>query len=362
MHKACLIALLSVTILSGCSEQTAESMLRDYTQRVSNAIDHPIDLKPHQAHYPILPPRRERRVEIPELREGLIDVLRFRHCDLLPLISERNSNLGRVMTPSQILQYELRFLPAIQQCEEYLLTRISEKADLIPLLVRVQEIRQHKETQLPFVIWNALYTSPEMEQQFSRSSAPLPLELTGQISHIQQTLDPFLVIAQVTQKTSNALDVEFIRSIESYYEQLYRTELGSQWLRSVSLLTETMSAVADGIEQRLEERPICFNRQPNNRSTIIQNVFRNFYASEFQPYLASIDQFGQHWISLQKRLLSDLPIPASSADYFSKIFDKNNRDGLMYAYDQAKLRHISAWQKLFDHCGMTVSNVMVDNL
>ncbi|TVQ69178.1 MAG: DUF3080 family protein [Oceanospirillales bacterium] len=357
MRKACLIALISVTILSGCAEPTVESMLRDYTQRVSNAIEHPIDFKPNQTSYPILPPRRERRIEIPELREGLIDVLRLRHCDLLPLISERNSNLGRVMTPSQVLQYELRFLPAIQQCEVYLQARVSEETDLTPLLSRVQEIRQHKETQLPYVIWNALYTSPEMEQQFSRSSTPLPLKSTGQINHIQQTLDPFLVIAQVTQETSRVLEAEFIQSLESYYEQLYRTELGSQWLRSVSLLTETMNAVADGIEQRLEERPICFNRQPNNRSTIIQNVFRNFYASEFQPYLASTDQFGQRWISLQNELLSALPVPKSSADYFSTIFDKNHQNGFLFAYEQAKIRHIAAWQKLLDHCGLTAGNL-----
>ena len=352
MHKACLIALLAVTVLSGCAEPTAESMLRDYAQRVSNAIEYPIDFQTGEISYPILPPRRERRIDIPELREGLIDVLRLRQCDLLPLISERNSNLGRVMPPSQILQYELRFLPAIQQCEKRLLERISEEAELAELLNRVQEIRQHKETYLPYVIWNALYTSPEMEQQFSRSATPLPLQSAGHINQIQQIIDPFIVIAQVTGEKTSTLDSEFILSLENHYEQLYRIELGNQWLRSVALLTQAMNAVAEGIEQRLDERPICFNRQPNNRSTIIQNVFRNFYASEFQPYLANTDQFGQRWSKLQNELVAELPVPKSSAEYFADIFNKNHNNGFMFAYDQAKSRHLAAWQRLLDHCGL----------
>lgn len=361
MHKRCLTALLTLTMLSGCTEQTAESMLHDYTKRVSNALEYPIEFNPADASYPLLPPRRERRIDIPELREGLIDVLRLRHCDLLPLISERNSNLGRVMTPSQILHYELRFLPAIQQCEKQLMIQASDEPDISELLIRVKEIRQHKETHLPLVIWNALYTSPEMEQQFSRSTTPFPLSSSSHISHIQQVIDPFIVIAQIAEQSSMTLDKEFIQSLESYYEQLYRTELGSQWMRSVSLLTQAMNAVAIGIESRIDQRPICFQRQPNNRSAIIQNVFRNFYAAEFQPYLASTDQFGQRWIGLQNALLNALPVPDSSAIYFSNIFDKNHLDGFMYAYEQAKTRHLNAWQQLLDHCGLTAGRVTADN-
>lgn len=352
MHRSLLIILVVAILISGCAEPTAESMLRDYTQRVSNAIDYPIEFNVSQASYPSLPPRRDRRVELTPLREGVFDVLRLRHCDLLPLIAERNSNLGRVMTPSQVLQYELRFLPAIQACEETLSHRSQQEEALKPLLQRVQEIRQHKEDQLPLVIWNAIYTSPEMEQQFSRSSYPFDLMSKGLINQVQQTLDPFLVIAKVANTPFNELDHEFIASIEDFYEQLYRTEVGSQWLRSTALLTEAMHAVADGIEQRIAERPICFNQQPNNQARIIQNVFRNFYASEFQPYLATTDRLGQRWVSIHMELLETLPIPSSAEEYFLSIFDINHTGGFLQDYEQAKSRHITAWQNLLDHCGL----------
>lgn len=351
------LILISVILLSGCSQPNAESMLKDYTQRVSNAIDFPIEFNPNQLNYPSLPPRRERRLEVEELREGVIDVLRLRHCDLLPLISERNSNLGRVMLPSQQLQYELRFLPAIQACEERLSAKLSEDPELENLFNRVTEIREHKQAQLPKVIWNALYTSPEMEQQFSRSSTALPLSSSGHINHIQQVVDPFLVIAKSAQSPRLEIDPSLVQSIENHFERLYRTELGSQWLRSVALLTDAMNAVADGIEQRLQERPICYNRQPNNRATIIQNVFRNFYAAEFQPYLASTDQFGRRWTSLQIALLETLPVPDTTADYLASILDKEAESGFLYHYEQAKQRHVNAWQNLLDHCGLTAGNL-----
>ncbi|MFN3880965.1 MAG: DUF3080 family protein [Nitrincola lacisaponensis] len=351
MHKYRLLLLL-IPLLSGCAEPSAEKMLRDYTQRVSNALEQPIEFEPGAADYPVLPPRRERRLETVELREGLIDVLRLRHCDLLPLIAERNSNLGRVMTPSQTLQYELRFLPAVHTCEQQLQDRINAEPELQPLLQRVREIRQHKEQQLPRVIWNGIYTSPEMEQQFSRSATTLPLQAPGIANQAQQLLDPFSVISRLATTEASWPDSAFILGLEQHYEQLYRTEIGSQWLRSVQLLSYTMNQVADGIEDRLARRPICFNQQPNNRATIIQNVFRSFYAQEFQPYLARVDQFGQRWRRLHAELQGPLPVPESTAHYFQHLFDTDWPGGLTQQFYLAQQRHTDAWQQLLQHCGL----------
>lgn len=352
MHKRFLTLLTIVLFLSGCSDPTPESMLRDYAQRVSNAIEFEVEFNPSEATYPAFPPRRERLLPITELREGLIDVLQFRHCDLLPLIAERNSNLGRVMPPSQTLKYELRFLPAIQQCEQRLTEQVEHDEEMASLLERVIEIRQHKEQQLPSILWNSLYTASEMEQQFARSASPLSLTSSDRINQIQQTLDPFIVFTELAENPTRQLEPEFIDAIEDYYERLYRTELGSEWLQSVSLLTESMNAVASAIDKRLEARSICYNQQPNNRATIIQNVFRNFYAAEFQPYLAKTDQLGQRWRSIHLHMLQNLPVPDSSASYFASIFETTDKKGFMKAYEDAKQRHIASWQRLLDHCGL----------
>ena len=350
--------LLLISLLYGCAEPNAESMLQDYTRRVSNALDEPIKFEPGSSTFPSLPPRRERLLPVEELREGLIDLLQLRHCDLLPLIAERNSNLGRVMAPSQTLKYELRFLPLVTACEQDLTDRVEADATLAPLLHRVRQIQQHKQQQLPRVIWNSIYTSEEMEQQFSRSIEPLPLDAQGLINQAGSALDAFILISQLAATDAPWPDNRFINGIENYYEQLYRMQSGQQWLRSVYLLSYTMEQVSQGIESRLQRRPICFDQQPNNRSVIIQNVFRNVYAAEFQPYLALTDQFGRYWQTSHQSIQQHLPLPPSSEAYFSQLFDRQIQDGVLHRFHQARERHTEAWQTLLAHCGLSVGQTL----
>ncbi|WP_417580116.1 DUF3080 family protein [Nitrincola sp.] len=353
-----LASLLLLGLLYGCDAADAEKMLQDYTRRVSNALDEPIEFSPGNSPFPALPPRRERLLPVEGLREGLIEVLQLRHCDLLPLIAERNSNLGRVMLPSQTLKYELRFLPAVEACEQDLTQRVKTDASLLPLLHRVQQIVSHKQQALPRVIWNSIYASEEMEQQFSRSPDPLPLEAQGLINQARNTLDAFILVSQLATNDSPWPDKRFLNEIETHYEQLYRMRSGQQWLHSVFLLSYTMEQVAQGIEARIERRPICFNQQPNNRSVIIQNVFRNVYATEFQPYLALTDQFGQYWQASHQSIQQHLPLPPSSEAYFLQIFDSQTEGSLLHRFHRAREMHTQAWQTLFSHCGLSVGQTL----
>lgn len=350
--------LLLTSLLYGCSEPGAEKMLQDYTRRVSNALDEPVEFAPGNSPFAAFPPRRERLLPVEDIREGLIEVLQLRHCNLLPLIAERNSNLGRVMTPSQTLRYELRFLPAVEACEQKLTQRIETDDTLEPLLHRVRQILQHKQKHLPRVIWNSIYASAEMEQQFSRSAEPLPLRAQGLINQAGNTLDAFILISQLANQESPWPDSRFINELENHYEQLYRMQSGKQWLRSLYLLSYTMEQVSESIESRLERRPICFNQQPNNRSVIIQNVFRNVYAAEFQPYLALTDQFGRHWKARHLAIQQHLPLPPSSEAYFSQLFDHEVQGGMLHRFNQARERHTQAWQTLLTHCGLSVGQTL----
>lgn len=350
--------LVLISLLYGCSEPNAESMLQDYTRRVSNVLDEPIQFKPGSSPFPSLPPRRERLLAVEELREGFIDVLQLRHCDLLPLIAERNSNLGRVMAPSQTLKYELDFLPLVTACEQDLTSRVEADPTLAPLLQRVRQILLHKQQQLPRVIWNSIYTSEEMEQQFSRSIEPLPLNAQGLINQAGSALEAFILISQLADTNKSWPEGRFIDDVENYYEQLYRMQSGQQWLRSVYLLSYTMDQVSDAIESRLKRRPICFEQQPNNHSVIIQNVFRNFYAGEFQPYLALTDQFGRYWQTSHQSIQQHLPLPPSSEAYFSQLFDSHIKDGVLSGFHQARDRHTEAWQTLLAHCGLSVGQTL----
>lgn len=341
--------LLLTLLLTACAEPDARDMLEDYATRVGNALEEPVglDLDQALAQRAALPPRRDRLFEIATVREGLIDVLDFRHCDLLHAIAERNSALGRVATGSQRLIYELQMLPALRACR----SRLDQQDELAPRLrARLDDIIALKQRSLPRLVWNALYTSAEMEQQFTLNSPPLPLEGHGLLAPLQPALQHFADIAALTHH-DDWQPPAFTPTLEQDFEALYRSDFGARWLTSMTLLTHTLERTADAIERRLARRQICFNRQPNNRARIIRNVFQTYYAGALQPYLSLVHRQGQRWIALQQQILQPLPIPAASQDYFNALFGPGS-DSLWQHYLQARDRHTRNWQQLLRQCGM----------
>ncbi|WP_432698642.1 DUF3080 family protein [Marinobacterium sp. YM272] len=346
-----LAALLLLLLASGCRENAARQMLETYTSRVGNAIEQEVVTHFDQALAARIPfpPKRQRLIEIPEIREGLIDVLDFRHCDLLHAIAERNTSLGRLAPGSQRLIYELEMLPALRNCR-ITLTRINDE-DLEPLAERLEVIIALKQRTFPSLLWNALYTSEEMEQQFSLGEPPLPLNSETDITPAKQALEHFAELATL----SNTDDWEtplFAAELESDFEQLYRTRFGAQWMTSLVLLTHALESTADAIDQRLARRPVCFKQRPNNQARIIRNVFQTFYAGEFQPYLSRVERTGRLWREAQLRIIDQLPATDAARHYFSVTLSEHNPDSLWSHYLLARDRHTQNWQRLLRQCGM----------
>ena len=102
--------------LSGCNSNAPKALLNDYTQRMSNVLDIEIAASDPNINLPSFPDKRDRFVSTNDIRQGLWEVLDFRQCDMLSIISERNSSLGKVMPASQKMRYELRFIKALQDC------------------------------------------------------------------------------------------------------------------------------------------------------------------------------------------------------------------------------------------------------
>ncbi|WP_151704633.1 DUF3080 family protein [Nitrincola alkalilacustris] len=359
VHEACLIllAVLTAGTISGCSEPTPEKMMQTYAQRLGNALDQPVEYSASTLQpLPSQPPRRQRLLPVTEIREGLFDVLNLRHCNLLPLVAQRNSSLGRVMPPSQQLIYELQFLQAIAECEDLLHALITKDLDLEEefkgVLQQISEIHRIKRDNLPAVIWNSLYTAPEMEKQFAINQPPLPLNNAGLFATIEPSLEMFARISSQTQPGTDFIEAGAVKALEQDYERLYRSDFGAQLLKSLLHLTHLLDAAADAIESRLERLPVCYNGRPNPQAEILRNVFTRFYAQEIQGYLATVHQQGIRWLELQQQIMAPLPIPDSTAPYYRQVVSTDSPNSLWQAYTAARDRHTSAWQQLLGQCGM----------
>ncbi|GGB90109.1 hypothetical protein GCM10011352_15160 [Marinobacterium zhoushanense] len=326
-------------------------MLERYTERVGNAIEEPIltEFDNALAARPSLPPKRQRLIEIKTISEGLIDVLDFRHCDLLHSIAERNTTLARLAGHSQRLIYELEVLPALRRCKR----RIDEVDTEAPsrLKERLTQIIEQKQQSLGAAIWNALYASTEMEQHFALTEAPLPLQGSTLLAPLKPALAHFQLLAELSEQ--DAWDTPaFVPTLEQDFEALYRSAFGAQWITSLVLLTHTLKQTSDAIERRLLRRPICFNNRPNNQAQIIRNVFQKFYAGELQPYMSLVDRQGQEWLTAHQQILDRLPVPSGAQHYFLAMLNPQAADGLWQHYLDARDAHTRNWQRLLRQCGM----------
>src|SRR3990167_5167776 len=106
-----LLLLAALASLGACSRGDSGLALQDdYLQRLSNALDEPPPESFDSAELPRyrMPPRRDRLISIAEVRISLLDLLIEVHrCPALQQqISQRNSSLGKQLTPSSRLAYE----------------------------------------------------------------------------------------------------------------------------------------------------------------------------------------------------------------------------------------------------------------
>lgn len=344
-----LMSSLLLVLLSACSAETPENRLKDYAQRVANAIDYPVDLQ-LDATIPAYPRTRERWLEVEELREGVVDVFDLRRCGLMELIGERNSSLGKLALPSQRLLYELRFLPPLRQCIDTLASQAVRDEDEEVLLKRLQEIEQVKRQQLPRVLSNAIFNSNEMEIQFSRSHPPLSTTQAGQITALLPVLEQFEHLVALSQTPQWQLP-QWSDRLEQHYGTLYAQPFGAPWLKSLTLLTQTLDQTAAAIEARLQQRPICFNNRPNNRARIIHSVFTGWYADQLQPLMSALHRSGTEWRKGLEPLYTHLPVTPALDAYFSATLS-DQEDSLWQQYIKARDRHTTAWQRLLGQCGM----------
>ncbi|WP_415891896.1 DUF3080 family protein [Neptuniibacter sp. PT8_73] len=354
MLKRLSILIVLLISLSGCSRDTPELVLENYLYRLSNTLD----LNQPQSYIPEariqFPLKRDRILKTTEIREGLLDVLKLKRCDLLPLIAERNSSLGKVAKPSTKLQYELNFYYLLTQCRESL--RNASAIDT-ELLKRVNEIHRVKRDNLPAELWNGIFTAPEMEANFSRSQTALPLVDN---SSTQQSIEALRTLVNLT---ANNLDQFGLTKpnedrLNQAFKVLHSNRSGPAIISSLEVLTYHLDQAANLLGKRNSPNtPLCRNQSPNKTARILENVFYKFYIGEVLPYLAQTDRYASQWLDLNQQLLQNyttlsISIPQSMETYSTTILSKSAPNGIWLSYQRARDKHTEAWQKTLKNCGM----------
>jgi hypothetical protein len=332
-------------------------MLVDYSERVYNTleVESPAVYASALGRYPR---RRDLRLELGDLRIGLLELVSLERCGLEELVAARNSGLGKVMLPSQQLLYEHRLLALARVCVDTLRAH----GEAPELLARLGEVIQLKERDLPQAYWNATFSSGEFAEHFSLATQALPLEQeqdsTPQIQALYYLRDLSPLLGQPGEVIDSA-------ELEQHFFSLQNRSYGGQLLLSMDLLSFYLERVAHAIELRQLKNSLCPQGVPTPKAKVMQTVFLKFYAAKTQKYLARVHREGSAWGDAVDELVaaqSKLQLPAPFVAYRARHLDPQLPTATRARFAAAIEQHTSAWQTFFSQCGMNPFNSPVEKL
>lgn len=340
-----ILALLSLLALVACQPADDGLALQaDYLQRLNNAVEGEEvgEFDRAQLLRYRMPARRERLLEIPEVRIGLLDLLLdVRRCPTLQQqIGQRNSSLGKQLLPSSRLGYEGDLLRALDECRNAL-----QQAQDQELHARLGALAMAKRAQLPAVFWNALNGSREVERYLRFADLALP----ATPKEDDAALAALAQLATLGNALPQALPPPAVQ-LDPLFFALHSSAQGGQLITSLASLSHTLNQASRMLDSRQGRRPVCPQGQTTPRGRILQNIFVKYYAGALQPYLAQVHQRGQGWSDSLRQLSAAPQIPAATQAYLLSL--GGPEQSLWADFQAATRRHVSAWQDTLKSCGL----------
>lgn len=291
-----------------------------------------------------LPRPRDRRVGIEPMQINMLDFLSLYGCELQVVVGERNSILGRVMTPLNTLRYQQRFIDTAQQC--------LPKVEKAGLKKQLRQAIEYKRANLPAYFWNAVWADEPMAALMTQSKGLFYKQQSNStITQLKADLDHTVTVAK--QLNSGATDVDLTSMGDIQQRWVFNHQAG-QLINSARLLITKLNDASGLIEQRLGDKPLCYLKKPNRQSERMKGVFFHVYIGKVQPYLAIVSQSGQQIFGRLSLLASTQAslMPETFKPFYDEILDIERPDNLWRSLDNAIQRHTKRWQQLLDQCGM----------
>lgn len=333
-----------VFALPGCERAPeAERQMTNYLDRVGRVLQQ--DWQPYNAEQLAqyrFGARRERMLDIPELRISLLDLIVDTN-DCRPLqqrISERNSVLGKVMPWSHRLAYDGELLRALDQCSQLL----KQQEDKQRLGKQMTDLSASKRATLAATFWNALNASEEFESYLRFADQPLPI--TTSPLNDQAAVNALNALAQTGAALPQRLPPDR-QQIDALLQALQQSQRGGQLITSLVQTTHGLQQTTQML-RATEARLLCPMQAPSERSKILLNVFVLFYAGEIQPYLAQLQRLGQPWAEAVIKLRAVPEIPDATAAGLDRLAGGSN--SLWGEYQTTLAEHTQAWQDLLGAC------------
>lgn len=326
------LSVTAVIALSGCSDP-AIVLMEDYASRLERVLA----LQPQEpatADLPPLPSIADTRSEIAESSITLVELVATRACGLDLLLGERNSSLGKVMSPSQRLKYELAFLKQVQPC----LTNPDIAPDLQQKLAAIAADK----TALIDKHWqNFLLQDETLRQQLHPyRSLSEPNSVAG-VAETMQALHSLLAlrkqISEQNWQQANEIDPE------QALEALYQANTLSQLQQSLRFSHNWLHSLNQQLEQ-LDLKAQCPAGKSSDKADILHTILLQYFIGKVQVYLAQLDGSYQQLYPLLQQLYQDTALAQPIEQRFEAPYNEL----------KAELkRHVFWWKAVQQQCPKT---------
>ncbi|SHK58654.1 Protein of unknown function [Marinobacter antarcticus] len=338
-----LISGAIVFLLAGCNPfSDARPMMDEYVERVGRVLD----LEPELSEIPaaeLMPRRRNRVLQMPDLELGMLDFLSLYGCELQYVVGEKNSVMGKVMQPLNRLRYEVRFIRTAGEC--------LETVDEEKLKALLREAIASKRESLPIAIWNATWGVEEVETLFTQAKGEYPVEAKDPLSDLARDVRQLNKAVGALLEQSLDVDLVFWGKVHQRWQAEY---LAGQLINSARLVTTRLGDAARLIRQRLEGRPLCLNGKPNSQSDIVQGMFFSIYIGKIQPYLADLRRARTDLIEPLSELavMQAGSMPEQFEGWYQSVLALEGNKSVWASLDKAIETHTKGWQALLEQCGL----------
>ncbi len=312
-------------VLAGCGNNSAEQSWVDYHQQLTSDLSIAAIERHPPPNIGEFPERRERLFDIPETREGMLNIYALRECQITSLIAARNNQLGRVAPPSQHWLYERALWQRLSACwNSDIPDGLSDDNK-----ARLAELTELKTEQLPAVSWNAIFDSEEWEKSFSRASAPLN---SVELPNINNQLIAVNYLEQMVTHQFSQQWQEDSSALENHLKALQERPLTAEVLRTLLLAHQRLTEANEALE-----------------STYLTS--RECLRDNFPAWLSPVEQVSLQWLTAINRLINahEITPPEAVQNYQNTWLSLNNPQAPWQQLQRVKAEH-QALRNQFTSC------------
>ena len=331
---------LMAALLIGCGGSDggeSDVLLTDYQQRLAASLGLEAPIPDSPDNIGSFPDRRKRLLEVPETREGMLNVYALRECHITGLVAERNNPLGRVATASQRWLYELELWRRLDACWRSEIPESLAESDR----ERLARLTETKAEQLPRVSWNALFGSSEWAGSFSRVSSPLsPAE-----TRLHD--DQLAALAYLRDATLRQFDPAWrpdSATLEGHLQTLQTRPFSAELLRTLMLAEQRLEEASNLLEQALERSCSRLTGFPDELHQAPEH-------ERLDAWLTRLEETAEGWLgAIDALLAAQVEGPEAVAEYRRRWLSLEAPEAPLPAFGSARGRHEALRERLARRC------------